>query len=256
MLKETTTKVHLDMNNKMHVVDGGWLLHQIKWTSGSTIKTIVTTYVNYIRAKFKDSTVVFDGYGDEPSLKDHEHMRRMTGKKNSPDLRVTPELTISCDREVFLANEKNKQDLIMIMSIEMENHNIVVYQAKEDGDTIIVKTAIDLVRSVNTPVVVVAQDTDILVLLCYHRPNNCSNLYLKSDADGLYEISTIDIADRDEFLFKYGWSGNDTVSCIYGHTKCAIYKCNFPASVTTAFTSIASTESEIQTAGIKAMQIT
>ena len=30
MLKETTTKLDLEMNNKMHVVDGGWLLHQVK----------------------------------------------------------------------------------------------------------------------------------------------------------------------------------------------------------------------------------
>ena len=244
------------MNNKVHVVDGGWLLHQIKWTRGATIKTIVTTYVKYVKAKFKDSTVVFDGYGEDASLKDHEHMRRMAGKKVSQDLTVTPQLTISCDREVFLANEKNKGALIMIMSTEMANHNIVVCQAKDDADTLIVKTAMDLVTSMNTPVVVVAQDTDILVLLCYHRPSNCSNLYLQSDAGGLYDISTIDTVDREELLFKYGWSGNDTVSCIHGHTKCALYKCKFPASVITAFTSISSTESTIQTAGLRATQIT
>ena len=188
------------MNNKVHVVDGGWLLHQIKWTRGATIKTIVTTYVKYVKAKFKDSTVVFDGYGEEASLKDHEHMRRMAGKKVSQDLTVTPQLTISCDREVFLANEKNKGALIMIMSTEMANHNIVVCQAKDDADTLIVKTAMDLVTSMNTPVVVVAQDTDILVLLCYHRPSNCSNLYLQSDAGGLYDISTIDTVDREESM--------------------------------------------------------
>ena len=188
-------------------------------------------------------------------MKDHEHLRRMSGKKVSQDLRVTPELTISCDREVFLANEKNKGALIMIMSAEMANHNILVCQAKDDADTLIVKTAMDLVTSVNTPVVV-AQDTDILVLLCYHRPNNCSNLYLQSDAGGLYDISTIAIVDREEFLFKYGWSGNDTVSCIHGHTKCALYKCKFPACVITAFTSITSTEATIQTAEFEAMQIT
>ena len=84
--------------------------------------------------------------------------------------------------------------------------------SKDDADTLIVKTAMDLVTSMNTPVVVVAQDTDILVLLCYHRPSNCSNLYLQSD---LYDISTIDTVDREELLFKYGWSGNDTVSCIH-----------------------------------------
>ena len=255
MLKATTTKLDLAMNNKMHVVDGGWLLHQIKWIRGATIKTIVTAYVKYVRVHFKDFTVVFDGYREEASLKDHEHLRRMAGKKVSQDLRVTPELTISCDREVFLANEKNKGALIMIMSAEMANQNILVCQAKDDADTLIVKTAMDLVTSVNTPVVVVAQNTDILVLLCYHRPSNCSNLYLQSDAGGLYDISTIAIVDREEFLFKYGWSGNDTVSCIHGHTKCALYKCKFPACVITAFTSITSTEATIQTAGFEAMQI-
>ena len=201
MLKAMTTKLDLAMNNKMHVVDGGWLLHQIKWIRGATIKTIVTAYVKYVRVHFKDSTVVFDGYGEEASLKDHEHLRQMAGKKVSQDLRVTPELTISCDREVFLANEKNKGALIMIMSAEMANQNILVCQAKDDADTLIVKTAMDLVTSVNTPVVVVAQDTDILVLLCHHWPSNCSNLYLQSDAGGLYDISTIAIVDREEFLF-------------------------------------------------------
>ena len=49
----------------------------------------------------------------------------------------------------------------MIMSAEMANQNILVCQAKDDADTLIVKTAMDLVTSVNTPVVVVAQDTDI-----------------------------------------------------------------------------------------------
>ena len=47
-----------------------------------------------------------------------------------------------------------------------------------------------------------------------------------------------------------------TVSCIHGHTKCALYKCKFPACVITAFTSITSTEATIQTAGFEAMQIT
>ena len=54
MLKETNTKLDLTMSNKMHVVDEGWLLHQIKWTRGSTNKTIVNAYVKYVRAHFKD----------------------------------------------------------------------------------------------------------------------------------------------------------------------------------------------------------
>ena len=41
MLKEKATKLDLNMNSKVHVVDGGWLLHQVKWTNGATVKTIV-----------------------------------------------------------------------------------------------------------------------------------------------------------------------------------------------------------------------
>ena len=89
------------------MVDGGWLLHQVKWFSGASVKTIVDTYVRYVQAKFKDSNVVFDGYGEEPSRKDHEHMRRMSRKKVSPDLRVA---------QVFPANDKNKAALIGIIS--------------------------------------------------------------------------------------------------------------------------------------------
>ena len=37
MQKETATKLDMDIKGKMHVVDGGWLLHQVKWASGATI---------------------------------------------------------------------------------------------------------------------------------------------------------------------------------------------------------------------------
>ena len=73
----------------------------------------------------------------------------MAGKKVSPDLHVTPELTLLCDREAFLANENNKQAFIMIVSTEIANYNIICHQAAEDGDALIVKTAIELVQSVN-----------------------------------------------------------------------------------------------------------
>ena len=143
-----------------------------------------------------------------------------------------------------------------MISSEMKSQNIVVHQAKDDCDTLIVKTAINLVKSQNSPVVVVAQDTDILVLLCYHRPSNSSHLYLQSGCNDIYDISSIDIGDREEFIFKYGWSGNDTVSCIHGHTKVAVSRCKFPSNVITAFTDLTSPENTIRTAGSKAMQIT
>ena len=138
----------------------------------------------------------------------------------------------------------------------MARNNIGVHQAKDDGDTVIVKTAIHLAKCVDTPVVVVARDTDVLVLLCYHRPSNCTSLFMLSEFSGVYDISTFEIGNREEFLFKYGWSGNDTVSKIHGHTKCSLYKLTFPHHIINAFTSLTSSKSEIQNAGTEAMLIT
>ena len=92
--------------------------------------------------------------------------------------------------------------------------SITVHHANDDADTLLVKTTMNLIKEVNPshPVVVVAQDTDILVLLCYHRPWNCTNLFLQTSFDGLYDIVSINVENREQFLFKYGWSGNDTVS--------------------------------------------
>ena len=106
-------------------------------------------------------------------MKDHEHFQQMAGKKVSQDLRVAPELTISCDRDVFLVNGKL---VIMIMSTEMANQNIVACQAKDDTNTL-VKTAMDLV-----PQLLLLHKT-LIYWFCsvIIRQSNCFNLYLQFD---------------------------------------------------------------------------
>ena len=120
----------------------------------------------------------------------------------------------------------------MMISSKMKKH-IVIYQAKDDCNTLIVRTAINLIKSLNYPFVVVTPDTDILVLICYPQLSSSSNMYFQSDLHDLYDKSSIDISNREEFIFMYDWSGNDTMLCIHGHTKCAIYKCKFPSNVFT-----------------------
>ena len=51
---------------------------------------------------------------------------------------------------------------------------------KEDADTLIMRTAISMVDKDGVPVIVVAQDTEILVSLWYHKPQDCVNLYLQA----------------------------------------------------------------------------
>ena len=58
----------------LQVIDGGALLHRIKWPKKGTYKKIVEQYVCYIRTKYGHSSyIVFDGYEGAPSTKGHEH---------------------------------------------------------------------------------------------------------------------------------------------------------------------------------------
>ena len=72
----------------------------------------------------------------------------------------------------------------------MTPNKIVVYHAKEDADTLIVLTTISIVVKDGIPVtcIVVTQDTDILVFLCYYHPQDCVNLFLQAGCDNNFDI--------------------------------------------------------------------
>ena len=58
------------------VVDGGALLHRVRWDKGMTFNVIASKYLQYVKGKYGPSAVVvFDGYEDE-GFKSHEHQRR------------------------------------------------------------------------------------------------------------------------------------------------------------------------------------
>lgn len=69
-------------NDSMHVIDGGWLLHRVIWTKGSTIQVILKKYVDYVVNHYsKNCNVIFDGYPHEAttrSTKSTERIRRQT----------------------------------------------------------------------------------------------------------------------------------------------------------------------------------
>ena len=91
----------------------------------------------------------------------------------------------------FLVYENNKKFLVELLSMKMTQNKIVVYHAKEDADTLIVLTTISIVNKDGIPVIVVAQDTDILVFLCYYHPQDCVNLFLQAGCDNIFDTSSI-----------------------------------------------------------------
>ena len=62
------------------VLDGGSLLHRLKWTKGQTYEAIAKEYAEFAKRKFGNLLVRFDGYDETPSIKDDTHRRR---KKNT-----------------------------------------------------------------------------------------------------------------------------------------------------------------------------
>ena len=58
------------------VVDGGSLLRKITWNKGMCFGDILDAYKRYVTEKHGKAVVIFDGYPDEPTPKDHEHDRR------------------------------------------------------------------------------------------------------------------------------------------------------------------------------------
>ena len=68
---------HYVPKTEHYVLDGGSLLHRLKWTEGSTYSSIADAYTSFTVASYGKATVIFDGYG-EPSTKDITHTRRKT----------------------------------------------------------------------------------------------------------------------------------------------------------------------------------
>ena len=73
--------------DSMPVIDGGWLLHFIRWKKNATCSDVLGQYSSFLRTKYGMCCVLFDGYEDD-STKDHKHKRRQTGKVSASIVRA------------------------------------------------------------------------------------------------------------------------------------------------------------------------
>ena len=80
MKDDEAVKIDQLQNDSLFIVDGGALLHRVRWIKDATFDEISQVYVDYVRRHYKCCTIVFDGY-DGPSTKSNEHMRRTGGGK-------------------------------------------------------------------------------------------------------------------------------------------------------------------------------
>ena len=161
-----------------HVLDGEALLHRIPWPRASaTYQDICGLYCSYVTKKYGNAIVVFDGY-DDMSTKNMTHQRRAAGKAGAT-VTFTENMKVTLKKDNFLANPKNKQRFINMLSRFLQEDNCPTYHTEGDADVLIVKTAVESARERNT--VLVGDNTDLLVLLCFYTRSDSFGLYFKPE---------------------------------------------------------------------------
>jgi len=130
-------------------------------------------------------------------------------------------------KDQFWANRKNKQQFIFMLSRELEKNNCKTYHASGDADLLIVQKAVQSATTSTT--VLVGDDTDFIVLLCYHAKLESHDLFFcpepKKNSKKL-RIWNIE-ATKEKFgqdicsniLFIHAFLECDTTSPLYGIGK-------------------------------------
>ncbi len=88
-------------------------------------------------------------------------------------------MKLEVKKEDFLANSENKQRFITALSAELQRYGVNTMHAKQDADLLIVQTAV--AASLNQTIVVVGDDTDLLVLLCFYASLNRFKIYFRPE---------------------------------------------------------------------------
>ena len=178
------------------------------------------------------ATIVFDGYCNGPTVKDHEHDRRSLVA--GPDVVFDDNKPAYSNATAYLANERNKKALVDSIIQRLKVSGFTVDQALNDTDTLIVEKALEFAAS-GVPVTVVANDTDILVLLVYHFHHGMADICMRSEvskrgSSGSELIQIRSLCDAigqvacQQILVVHAISGCDTTSSLFGQGKSGVWK--------------------------------
>lgn len=211
------------------VLDGGSLLQRLPWPPTESYSNIANIYVKYVQAKYGSfsTLIVFDGYKDGPTTKDITHQRRSKGHIEHT-ITFTNDMICKTKKDKFLTNKANKQQMIDLIGDRLEAAGCQVVKSDGDADLIIVQKTLESARLQDT--VVIGEDTDLLVLLCYHSSFEGHNIYFRSEKRQDAKCSTkvwnikslkreLGIDNCKHILFTHAILGCDTTSGVFGIGK-------------------------------------
>lgn len=169
--------------------------------------------------------IVFDGYLDGPSIKDATHIKRSEGK-SSPFVSMDMKLTMK--KDMFLSNKRiSSVFFFMMLSESFDSVGCQTIHACEDADLLITQTAVG--ASEQRDVVVIADDTDVLILLCFYVQMENKKVILKPEPKcGATNIRQWNIQTTklslglnvcNDLLFIHAILGCDSTSQLFGIGK-------------------------------------
>ena len=130
-------------------------------------------------------------------------------------------------KELFMSNSHNKQAFINMLCEKLNEHDIRYKNAVDDADLLIAQTAVDCALS--SEVIVIGEDTDLLVLLIHHVNQQCRWVIFKSDKMAINKKMKIwNIQQTKGFLgedichllpFLHSLTGCDSTSRLFGIGK-------------------------------------
>ena len=154
-----------------YVSDGGSLLHLVTWPQDVTYADIITEYVSYIKRRYCNATIVFDGYDSGPSTEDVTHHRR--SGRVAPDIDFSGNMRVCAKMEPFLSRGANKQMLIIMLIRALHGAGYGSIQASDDAGVLIVQTTLQIAETSAT--VLIREDTDLrhVVKAHSHKLSRC-----------------------------------------------------------------------------------
>ena len=123
----------------------------------------------------------------------------------------------------FLSNTNTKVQLIKMLSQYLKYDGNEVINCSDDADSIICHTPLDLATTGEKEVVLIADDTDILVMLTYHWKSKMKNIiFFQQKMLRGWNIASLFLRldkVKDHILFAHTMTGCDTTSAPYGKGK-------------------------------------
>ena len=218
-LRNTLLTKNVDIDpNSYHVLDGGTLLHKVRWPTSVTFGDVCKLYVDHITSEHGIRTIAFDGYINTRSTKDHQYARRSINNRGCADVQCDVSTKVNIKQDVFLSNNTKKSRFIDILSSYLTKSRNKVIKADGDADTEIARCGLHVAET-GRRVNIVADDTDLALLLSHHWKSGMVDITFTSEkSKAIFDISSslleMPANIKQYLLVLHTWIGCDSKSSL------------------------------------------